>query len=239
LSWLRHPLLDAAAVAHGFGTRDCVAPAGSVRAHQVHGRDVVRVTRPTDAPLGDADALICDVPGLAIGVVTADCLPVLIAAPSGAVAAAHAGWRGLAAGVLAATVAALREIAPDADRAVAVIGPHVGAACYEVDEPVVRAFAARFGDAVETAVRASRTAHWKIDLARLARLDLERAGLASDRIATFPDACTACDPARFYSYRRDGPGAGRLFHFVMAPASGGRGDARGTAIALDTPAAPE
>jgi hypothetical protein len=221
LSWLRHPLLDAGAVAHGFGTRNCVAPTGLVRVRQVHGSNVVRVTQPADALVGDADALICDVPGLAIGVVTADCLPVLIATPSGAVAAAHAGWRGLAAGVLAATVAALREIAPDADRAVAVIGPHVGASCYEVDEPVVRGLAARFGDAVEAAMRESRTSHWKIDLAGLARLDLERAGLASDRIATFADACTACDPDRFHSYRRDGPDAGRLVHFVVARASAG------------------
>jgi len=221
VSWLRHPLLDAAAVAHGFGTRNCVEPAGLVRVRQVHGRDVVHVTQPADAPLGDADALVCAVPGLAIGVVTADCLPVLIATPSGAVAAAHAGWRGLAAGVLAATVAALRAIAPDADRATAVIGPHVAASCYEVDEPVVRGLVARFGDAVDAAMQESRTGHWKIDLAQLARLDLERAGLAGDRIAAFSDACTACDADRFYSYRRDGPGAGRLVHFVMARASGG------------------
>ena len=220
MSWIRHPLLDAAAVAHGFGTRDCVAPAALVRARQVHGRDVVRVTQPADTLVGDADALVCDVPGLAIGVVTADCLPVLIAAPSGAVAAAHAGWRGLAAGVLAATVAALREIAPDADRAIAVIGPHVRPCCYEVDEPVVRALAARFGDAVDAALRETRAGHCEIDLARLARLDLESAGLASERIAAIPDACTACDPERFHSFRRDGPGAGRLFHFVMARASG-------------------
>jgi hypothetical protein len=213
-------LLDAAAAAHGFGTRDCVAPTGLVRARQVHGRNTMRVTQSADALVGDADALVCDVPGLAIGVVTADCLPVLIATPSGAVAAAHAGWRGLAAGVLAATVAALREIATDADRAVAVIGPHVGAACYEVDAPVVHGLAARFGDAVEAAMRESRTGHWTIDLARLARLDLERAGLENDRIGAFPDACTACDPERFHSYRRDGPGAGRLIHFVVARASG-------------------
>ena len=210
-----------------------------MRVRQVHGRDVMRVTQPADAPVGDADALVCDVPGIAIGVVTADCLPVLIATPSGAVAAAHAGWRGLAAGVLSATVTALREIAPDADRAIAVIGPHVAASCYEVDEAVVRTFAARFGDALDSAMRESRTGHWKIDLARLARFDLERAGLASDRIAAFSDACTACDPDRFYSYRRDGPGAGRLVHFVVARAPGVRDDVGGRAIALDTLGAPE
>jgi YfiH family protein len=220
VSWIRHPLLEAADVVHGFGTRDCVAPAALVRARQVHGRNVLHVTQPADTLIGDADALVCDVPGLAIGVVTADCLPVLIATPSGAVAAAHAGWRGLAAGVLAATIAALREIAPDVDRAIAVIGPHVDASCYEVDEPVVRALAARFGDAANAALRETRAGHGEIDLARLARLDLEAAGLSSDRIAAIPDACTACDPERFYSFRRDGPRAGRLFHFVTASASG-------------------
>ena len=216
MSWLRHPLLDAIDFEHGFGTRTAAAPAGLVRARQVHGRDVAHVTRAGDTLVGDADALVCDQPGVAIGVVTADCLPVLIAAPSGAVAAAHAGWRGLAAGVLAEAVAALRAIAPDADRAVAVIGPHVAAPCYEVDEPVVRALAARFGAAVDAALRATRPGHFEVDLGQLARLDLERAGLARVRIAAIADACTACDPERFHSYRRDGPGAGRLFHFVTA-----------------------
>ena len=100
------------------------------------------------------------------------------------------------------------------------IGPHVDASCYEVDEPVVRALAARFGDAANAALRETRAGHGEIDLARLARLDLEAAGLSSDRIAAIPDACTACDPERFYSFRRDGPRAGRLFHFVTASASG-------------------
>jgi hypothetical protein len=217
VSWLRHPLLDATGVAYGFGTRECVAPANLVRARQVHGRAVVRASIATESLVGDADALVSDTPGLPIGVVTADCLPVLIAAPSGAVAAAHAGWRGLAAGVLVAAVDALRSIAPDADRAVAVIGPHVAASCYEVDEPVVRGCIARFGEeATFAALRATRAGHWQIDLARLARLDLERAGLAEDRIAVLPDACTACDAERFHSFRRDGPGGGRLFHFIAA-----------------------
>lgn len=217
MSWLRHPLLDATGVVYGFGTRTCVAPENLVRVRQVHGRDVVRANAATGSLAGDADALVCDVPGLPIGVVTADCLPVLMAAPSGAVAAAHAGWRGLAAGVLTAAVDALRSIAPDADRAIAVIGPHVAASCYEVDEPVVRGCVARFGEeATFAALRATRAGHWQIDLAQLARLDLARAGLAEDRIAAFPDACTACDAERFHSFRRDGPGGGRLFHFIAA-----------------------
>jgi YfiH family protein len=217
VSWLRHPLLDAAGVVYGFGTRACVAPEDLVRPRQVHGTLVIRASDATRALADEADAVVSDVPGLPIGVVTADCLPVLIAAPSGAVAAAHAGWRGLAAGVLAAAVEELRAIAPDADRAVAVIGPHVAASCYEVDEPVVRGCVARFGEsATSAALHATRAGHWQIDLARLARLDLVRAGIAEDRVAALADACTACDATRFYSFRRDGPGGGRLFHFIAA-----------------------
>jgi YfiH family protein len=217
--WIRHPLL--ARQAHGFGTIGCEAPRGLVRVKQVHGRVVLRATRASDAPLGEADAIVCDVPGLSIGVVTADCIPVLIATPSGAVAAVHAGWRGLAAGVLEASIDALGRIVHDAADAVAVIGPHIGARCYEVDAPVVSALTVRFGDAVDAALRATRPGHFEIELARLAALDLSRAGLAPERIAVLEDACTACDPLRFHSYRRDGPASGRLFHYI-AVTDGGR-----------------
>ena len=212
--WLRHPLLDD--FAHGFGTRGCAAPPALVRPKQVHGRDVLRVRADDRGLLGAADAVVCDVGGTPIGIVTADCLPVLIAAPSGAVAAAHAGWRGLALGVLGAAVEALARIAPDFAQAAAVIGPHVGARCYEVDEPVVHALEARFADAVADAFTPTRAGHGEIDLARLAALDLSRAGLAADRIAILADACTACDRERFHSYRRDGPESGRLVHFITA-----------------------
>lgn len=217
MSWLRHPLLDATGVAYGFGTRACTPPDNLLRARQVHGRAVVRANEATRSLDDAADALVCDVPGLPIGVVTADCLPVLIATPSGAVAAVHAGWRGLVAGVLSAAFDALREIAPDAVHGVAVIGPHVGSRCYEVDEPVVQGCVLRYGEAATfAALDATRAGHWQIDLARLARLDLTRAGLAEDRVAALSNACTVCDANRFYSFRRDGPGGGRLFHFIAA-----------------------
>jgi purine-nucleoside/S-methyl-5'-thioadenosine phosphorylase / adenosine deaminase len=212
--WLRHPLL--ADFEHGFGTKACSAPARLVRPKQVHGRAVLRVGAADAGLLGDADAVVCDVAGLPIGVVTADCLPVLIATPSGAVAAAHAGWRGLAAGVLEAALDALAAIAPDVERAAAVIGPHVGASCYEVDAPVLDALAGRFAAAVGGALTPTRPGRGEIDLARLAALDLVHAGLAAERVAILADACTACDRERFHSYRRDGPGSGRLFHFIAA-----------------------
>jgi hypothetical protein len=217
-AWITHPLL--AAHPHGFGTRRAEPPPGLRRPRQVHGRVVLHVTRESDESLGDADALVCATPGVAIGILTADCLPVLIATPSGAVAAAHAGWRGLAAGVLAAAVEALGRVARDVDRAVAVIGPRIGAECYEVDEPVVRALAARFGDATFAALVPTRPSHFRLDLAALAAVDLANAGIPRPGIAAVSDACTACDRERLHSYRRDGPDAGRLVHYITAIEAG-------------------
>lgn len=213
-AWLRHPLLEE--FEHGFGTRAARPPADLVRARQVHGRGVLRVAAGDAGLLGDGDALVSDLPGVPIGVVTADCVPILVATESGVVAAVHAGWRGLAAGVIGAALERLADLARDVDRAVAVIGPHIGASCYEVDAPVIDALEARFGAEVEQAARETRPGHFEIALGVLAAFDLERAGLARARIASVADACTACDAARFHSYRRDGAGGGRLFHFIAA-----------------------
>jgi YfiH family protein len=166
--------------------------------------------------LAEADAIVSALPGVPVGVVTADCLPVLLATPSGTVAAVHAGWRGLAAGVLAAALEVLADAAPDAALAVAAIGPHVGASCYEIDAPVVDALAVRFDAALARALEGTRAGHWRLDLASLARVELVRGGLAPARIGALAGACTACDAGRFESVRRDGPRAGRLHHFAVA-----------------------
>jgi YfiH family protein len=219
LSWLTHALLDDAGVAHGFGTRACRPPEPLLRPRQVHGTRVVVLTRDAALPddPGEADAVVSERPALPIGVVTADCLPILVATPGGRVAAVHAGWRGLAAGVIGEALAALAALAPEGlTGAVGVIGPRVGPACYEVDAPVVEALARRFANALEDALAQTRPGHWQLDLAALARVELARAGLAERRIAALADACTACDARRFHSYRRDGPGSGRLFHWIAA-----------------------
>jgi hypothetical protein len=152
-----------------------------------------------------------------VGVVTADCVPFLVATDTGsAVAAIHAGWRGLAAGVVAAGIEALRAEAAGAPRLVAAIGPHIGACCYEVDEPVLEALAPAFGPQLAAALRPGRPAHAWLDLGQLARSALLRAGLAPDALGALPRACTRCHPERFHSYRRDGVSAGRLYHFIAA-----------------------
>lgn len=211
---LNHPLL--AELHHGFGLRDTPEPPGLLRPRQVHGAAVVDAAACRRAPPPEADAVVSAEPGVPVGVVTADCVPVLLAVASGrAVAAVHAGWRGLAAGVVEAGVDALRQSAADsAPRAV--LGPHIGACCYEVDAPVVDALSARYGPAVASALREGRPGHAWLDLGALVRHALAGAGIPRASIGGFADACTQCAAERFHSYRRDGARAGRLVHYVAA-----------------------
>jgi YfiH family protein len=182
----------------------------------VHGIDVVQAVGTSDAP-AEGDAIVSRVPGLCVAVVTADCVPILVAEERGqAVAAIHAGWRGLARGVIPSAVVALRrELAPST-RLRAVVGPCIGACCYEIDEPVMAAMQARFRAELGRAARRCGGGHALLDLALLARADLMREGLSPEAIGGFPAACTRCDPDRFHSFRRDGARAGRLLHWIAA-----------------------
>jgi YfiH family protein len=214
---LRQPGLARCGVAHGFGVRGAAAPPGLLRPRQVHGSRVVTADECREDPPPEADAVISFAARVPVGVVTADCVPLLIASQRGdAVAAVHAGWRGLAAGVVPQSVDALRR-AGCGGRLVAAIGPHIGPCCYEVDGPVIDALGASFGAAaLDGAVRPARAGHALLDLGRLTAAALHEAGLRPEDVGTLPGCCTRCDPARFHSYRRDGVRAGRLTHFVSA-----------------------
>lgn len=221
MSALRDPLLARRAPRHAFGTRSLGAPPGLLRPQQVHGASVVRA-QACGEPAPEADAIVSAQPGVPVGVVTADCVPVLLAAPGGAaVAALHAGWRGLAGGVVAAGVSALvREAGVPAGELVAAIGPHIGACCYEVDEPVLSALEAAHGAVLRAAVRPARPGHAQLDLGAVAAGALLRAGLPEAAIGRAAAQCTACDARRFHSYRRDGARSGRLVHFIAAGVEG-------------------
>ncbi len=219
---LTHRLL--AHVEHGFGLRTTPEPRGLVRPRQVHGARAIDVQRCRAQPTPEADAIVSREPGVPVGVLTADCVPILLCAANGAlVAAVHAGWRGLARGVIDAAFDAMRHEAGGAPQA-AVIGPHIGPCCYEVDAPVLEALRGRFGTALSRAQRPSRPGHVHLDLGALARHALLEAGLPAQACAALPDACTQCDATRFHSHRRDGRLAGRLVHFIAA-----RGAPRGEA----------
>jgi YfiH family protein len=182
-------------------------PHRTFRVSQVHGRRVV-VLDPRQTPpqvAGEqADALVSDQPGATVGVQTADCVPVLLADPRRrVVAAAHAGWRGIVAGVLQATVQQMtaRFGCAPADLAAA-LGPAIGPAAYEVGPEVAEKF-----EALPGAVLADLGPRPHLDLFAAATLCLRRAGLAPGRI-TRPGVCTHSEPGRFFSYRRDGQATG-------------------------------
>jgi len=165
---------------------------------QIHGSTVRRVSAPPDPelPPAPADGQATGVPNLAALVLTADCLPIALAAP-GAVAMVHAGWRGLAGGVVAEGVAALRAVGGRGPL-VAAIGPGAGPCCYEAGEGVHAAFAAYGPD-----VRRGR----HVDLKLVARRALEAAGAVE---AHDVGLCTMCaPPGLFFSHRRDGGLTGR------------------------------
>ena len=194
-----------------------VDPAHLVRLHQVHGAsvDVRRAgdRRPPFLRL-DADIVVSNDQSLALAIQTADCVPLLIAdRVTGAVAVAHAGWRGLAGGVPRVTVAALaREFGSAPADLVAAMGPAISAERYEVGEDVrARFLAAGFSAAqLERWFRpAQRPHHWLFDGWRSAHDQLESAGLSAGSIHAAA-LCTATYPDLFCSYRRDGKGAGRI-----------------------------
>lgn len=162
---------------------------------QVHGA-VVLAGRPGDC--GEGDALVTTVPGLALEVVTADCVPILVASDV-QVAAVHAGWRGLVAGVIAATL----ERFGDPAAATAWIGPAIGACCYEVGDEVADAVVALSSAEVLSPGTRGRP---HLDLGLAAEMALERSGVGSIRRLAL---CTACHPPTLESYRRDGRAAGR------------------------------
>lgn len=201
-----------AAIAPGFDL---------VTVHQVHSADAVTVAHAiADDARPHADALVTDRPGLLLGILTADCVPVLMAdAQAGVVAAAHAGWKGALSGITDSSLSAMEALGADRDRIVAAIGPCIARASYEVDA----AFAQRFeadDPANERFFAAGRRAgHFQFDIEAYVAHRLAAAGL-STVIALGED--TYAQEARFFSFRRathrSEPGYGRQVALIGLPA---------------------
>lgn len=172
--------------------------------NQVHGTQVLEIgaaggAEPAAADSGDAQ--VTTAPGVALGVLVADCLPVLLADRAGSiVGAAHAGWRGLSAGVLENTVAAMRARRPRAEL-IAWLGPCIGASAFEVGQDVLDAFVSNDARAAAMFRPGARPGKWWADLAGLATQRLARTGIAS---VTAAGACTVTQREDFWSFRRDG-----------------------------------
>jgi len=164
-----------------------------------HGSVVVRAETVGPASAA-ADASIASTPGVVCCVTVADCLPVLLADRSGrVVAAAHAGWRGLAAGIVQATVLAMHRAAVSIGPIDAFLGPSIGASVYEVGAEVLHAMRRSLPDA-EAAFRPLASGKFRADLPALARQALAQVEVRSAYGGRW---CTASDPDRFYSFRRE------------------------------------
>jgi len=213
-------------VRHAFSTRHGGVPAGGrlarkrllqgggfspdtriVTLHQVHGADVLSVMSPVTPP-GDppaADAAVTDVAGTLLVVQTADCAAILLAdATAGVVAAAHAGWRGAVAGIVAGTLDSMQQMGASPSRVLAAIGPSLGPCCFEVGEEVAEQF-----DAIDRSLvdRSRRRPH--VDLPAAVTLLLARSGVPESAIER-ADACTACRQDLFFSHRGERGRSGRM-----------------------------
>ncbi|UYH54460.1 peptidoglycan editing factor PgeF [Qipengyuania sp. SS22] len=218
-TYLKAASLDG--IPHGFSSSrgldvaEIIPGAPLVRIKQVHSSAVFAVTHAGEA-LPDGDALVTDRAGLALGIVTADCAPVLFADPvAGVIGAAHAGWRGALGGVLENTVAAMVSLGADPAGIVAAIGPTIAQASYEVDQAFRHAFAeedARF-------FASGRAGHCQFDLPAYAAHRLQSAGVG--QVEDLRED-TYTQPVRFFSYRRAThraqPTNGRQISIIGLPA---------------------
>jgi YfiH family protein len=186
---------------------DFALPAEPRFLNQVHGTNVVHIASADfDQGAPDADAVIADRPGDICVVRTADCLPILLCSKDGQeIAAIHAGWRGLAAGVVEATLNAMNTPAGDL---IAWFGPAISQAAFEVG-PEVRESFGPWGQ-IEALFKANQRGRLQADLFGLARARLSKNGVLR---AYGGDLCTVNDPQRFDSYRRDGH-TGRMLSFI-------------------------
>jgi YfiH family protein len=175
-----------------------VAGAQLVTVHQVHSPDVVHITGPHDGPPPRADGMVTATPGVLLGILTADCQPVLFAdAQAGVIGAAHAGWKGAAAGVLEATVAAMEALGARRDRIAAAIGPTISQPNYEVGPEFRETVGA---DPLATPhFRPGIDDRFQFDLPGYGLDLLRQAGVGS---VAWIGECTYQDPTRYYSYRR-------------------------------------
>jgi YfiH family protein len=201
-----------------------LSPEGWALVSQVHGAEVVMAqkgssfcTHRNSHPTADA---VITAAAVVPAVLTADCLPVVLASPaSGIAGVAHAGWMGTVSGVVGRTVEEIttRGGGPVTE-IVAGLGPSIGKCCYQVGEDLYQAFRERWGRGFAGRVF-TRADPWMLDLQEANRLQLLEAGVPQENIAAVP-LCTACRPDLFFSHRRDGVRSGRMLNFVSNIAGG-------------------
>lgn len=179
---------------------------------QVHGDHIADVADSNIKDIGEADGMVAERPGIFLGVLTADCAPIVFAVPELKLAAVvHAGWRGTLAGIAPKMVRHLKErygVAPE--KIEAALGPTIGSCCYEIGADVADPLIEKWGGAAKQSIHA-RAGRQYLDIRGLNRQQLEAAGVAPERVVAV-GPCTSCDKD-FFSYRRDQE-TGRQLSFI-------------------------
>jgi YfiH family protein len=208
--WVISPVLKLDWLRHGFGLRGSVAPADLTTARQVHSARVLDACGRKGESIGEGDAIVSAECGVAIGIRTADCVPILVADPgTRMVACVHAGWRGTAANIIGATIDLLRSRGCRASDLCVAIGPSIGSCCYEVGPEVARRFETwrtRISHTEDSGVDKTT-----LDLRGINEIQSIEAGV---RKIWKSEECTYCRPERFFSFRREKEQAGRMISFV-------------------------
>lgn len=232
---------DVSAVAENhrrFAASVGYAPAGLYETRQVHGADVHVVASGSDPAIArqvGADALLApggvprpDAAGpegaqalpIAVGVRTADCMPLLVADPvGGTVAAVHAGWRGVAGGIVAAAFRGLQEHGALPERLLVALFPHIRACCFEVGPEVVPQLVGDLPEPVRVRALLPRSPRPHVDLSVVVTEQLLALGVRAEHIDDVA-GCTRCDAERFFSYRRDGSASGRHVTAIVPRGAG-------------------
>lgn len=208
---IQAPNLNFDWLAHGFGLRDSVPPPELTTAKQIHSARVLDACGRKGEQIGEGDAIISSAAGVAVGIRTADCVPILLVDPGlvdsshRMVASIHAGWRGTAANIVGATVAEMLSRGARPEDLRAAIGPSIGSCCYEVGAEVTQALS-RWQPEL-----ADRKTPTKVSLPAINAIQLREAGVSNIWIS---GECTFCNPERFFSFRREHEEAGRMLTFV-------------------------
>ncbi len=209
----------AAAVRANWSRLQACFPPGTefVQVHQVHGNRVHLVDSQSRGVTAVADGMVSATSGMMLGILTADCLPVLLFdGATRVVGALHAGWRGVIGNIASAGISAMAAIGASPERIEAALGPAIGACCFEVDLGLAHRFVAEIPDAARHVRRAGAEKAF-IDLKGLLREQLTRAGLQNRAITDVP-ICTRCSSDRFFSRRAAGGGVtGLQLSFIGLP----------------------
>jgi len=187
-------------------------------ANQTHSANITHITahgsqgwEGEQSAIADCDALITDIPGVVLTILTADCVPILLYdRKHHAIGAIHAGWRGVHGGIVPATVAMMQEkFGTDAGELIAAIGPAIGGCCYEVGEDV----AGNFRKHPAALSPSGNEGKSYLDLPKVVREQLVAAGISEENIES-SGVCTACEVERFFSYRQEGGCSGRFMSMI-------------------------